>query len=32
MTFDQDGDALYVSNFGFGVPPGMGQIVRIDIQ
>ena len=32
MTFDPDGDALYVSNIGFGVPvPGAGQIVRIDI-
>lgn len=30
--FDPDGDALYVSNNGFGVPiPGAGQIVRIDI-
>lgn len=30
MTFDADGDALYVSNNGFGVPvPGAGQIVRI---
>ena len=32
MTFDPDGDALYVSNNGFGVPgPGAGQIVRLDI-
>jgi hypothetical protein len=32
MTFDPDGDALYVSNFGFGVPvPGAGQIVRVAI-
>ncbi|HEX6478921.1 MAG TPA: ScyD/ScyE family protein [Ktedonobacteraceae bacterium] len=32
MTFDPDGDELYVSNNGFGVPvPGAGQIVRIDI-
>ncbi len=28
MTFGPDG-ALYVSNIGFGVPPGAGQIVRI---
>lgn len=33
MTFDSDGDSLYVSNIGFGVPvPGAGQIVRIDIE
>ena len=32
MTFDPDGDALYVSNNGFGVPvAGAGQIVRIAI-
>jgi hypothetical protein len=32
MTFDPDGDSLYVSNNGFGVPvPGAGQIVRINI-
>lgn len=32
MTFDPDGDALYVSNNGFGVPvPGAGQIVEINI-
>jgi hypothetical protein len=32
MTFDPDGDALYVSNNGFGIPvPGAGQIVRIHI-
>ena len=32
MTFDPDGDELYVSNNGFGIPvPGAGQIVRIDI-
>jgi hypothetical protein len=31
MTFGPDG-ALYVSNFGFGVPvPGAGQIVRITV-
>ena len=28
MTFGPDG-ALYVSNIGFGAPPGAGQIVRI---
>jgi hypothetical protein len=32
MTFGPDGN-LYVSNFGFGVPvPGLGQIVRIDLD
>jgi hypothetical protein len=32
MTFGSDG-ALYVSNFGFGVPvPDIGQIVRIVIE
>jgi hypothetical protein len=32
MTFGPDG-ALYVSNFGFGVPvPGIGQVVRIDVS
>ncbi len=30
MTFGPDG-ALYVSNFGFGLPPGFGQIVRITL-
>jgi len=30
MTFGPDG-ALYVSNFGFGFPPGAGQVVRITI-
>jgi BON domain len=30
MTLGPDG-ALYVSNFSFGVPPGLGQIVRIDV-
>jgi hypothetical protein len=31
MTFGPDGE-LYVSNFGFGVPPvGLGQIVRITV-
>ena len=32
MTFDPDGDELYVSNNGFGVPvAGAGQIVRIPV-
>jgi hypothetical protein len=30
MTLGPDG-ALYVSNFSFGAPPGVGQIVRIEI-
>jgi hypothetical protein len=30
MTFGPDG-ALYVSNFGFGFPPGSGEIRRIEI-
>jgi hypothetical protein len=30
MTCGPDGN-LYVSNFGFGLPPGAGQIVRIDL-
>jgi hypothetical protein len=30
MTLGPDGN-LYVSNFGFGAPPGLGQIVRIDL-
>ena len=31
MTFGPDGK-LYVSNFGFGVPPvGLGQIMRITV-
>jgi hypothetical protein len=30
MTFGPDG-ALYVSNQGFGTPPGAGQIVRITV-
>jgi hypothetical protein len=29
MTFGPDGK-LYVSNFGFGAPPGSGQILQID--
>jgi hypothetical protein len=32
MTFDPDGDSLYVSNNGFTPGPGAGQIVRIDIE
>jgi len=31
LTFGPDGK-LYVSNFGFGLPPGMGQIVRVDVN
>jgi LPXTG-motif cell wall-anchored protein len=31
MTFGPDGK-LYVSNFGFGLPPGMGQVVRVDVN
>ena len=31
MTFGPDG-ALYVSNFGFGFPPGSGEIRRIEIM
>jgi hypothetical protein len=30
MTLGPDG-ALYVSNFGFGFPPGAGQVVRVPI-
>jgi sugar lactone lactonase YvrE len=30
MTFGPDG-LLYVSNNGFGLPAGAGQIVRIDV-
>ncbi|WP_165845808.1 ScyD/ScyE family protein [Streptacidiphilus pinicola] len=30
MTFGPD-DTLYVSNFGFGFPPGAGQVLRIDL-
>jgi hypothetical protein len=29
MTFGPDGD-LYISNLGFGAPPGAGEIVRVD--
>lgn len=31
MTFGPDG-ALYVSNMGFGFPPGMGQVLRFDFD
>jgi hypothetical protein len=31
MTFGPDG-GLYVSNFGFGLPPGAGQIWRFDVS
>jgi hypothetical protein len=31
MTYGRDGN-LYVSNFGFGAPPGAGQIVRVAIS
>jgi len=31
MAFGPDG-TLYVSNFGFGFPPGAGQIVTIDVS
>jgi hypothetical protein len=31
MTFGPDGN-LYVSNIGFGAPPGLGQVVRIDLS
>ena len=31
MTFGPDG-ALYVSNVGFGCPPGMGQVLRFDLD
>jgi hypothetical protein len=30
MTFSPQGD-LYISNFGFGFPPGSGQIVRVEL-
>jgi hypothetical protein len=30
MTFGPDGN-LYVSHFGFGFPPGAGQVVRIQV-
>jgi sugar lactone lactonase YvrE len=31
MTFGPDG-TLYVANYGFGFPPGAGQIVAIDVS
>jgi glucose/arabinose dehydrogenase len=31
MTFGDDG-MLYVSNFGFGFPPGAGQVVKVDVS
>jgi hypothetical protein len=31
MTYGPDGN-LYVSDFGFGTPPGTGQIVRIRLR
>jgi streptogramin lyase len=31
MTFGDDG-MLYVSNFGFGFPPGAGQVVTVDVS
>jgi sugar lactone lactonase YvrE len=31
MTFGDDGN-LYVSNFGFGFPPGAGQVVVVDMS
>jgi LPXTG-motif cell wall-anchored protein len=31
MSFGPDGK-LYMSNFGFGFPPGMGQVVRVDVN
>ena len=31
MTFGHDG-ALYVSNMGLGFPPGMGQVLRFDLD
>lgn len=31
MTFGPDG-ALYVSNVGFGYPPGMGQVLKFDLD
>jgi sugar lactone lactonase YvrE len=30
MTFGPDGN-LYVSHFGFGFPPGAGQVVRVEV-
>ncbi len=31
MTYGPDGN-LYVSNFGFGAPPGAGQIIRVNLR
>ena len=31
MTFGPDGSTLYVTNLGFGLPAGMGQIVTVKI-
>jgi hypothetical protein len=31
MTFGPDGN-LYVSNFGFGAPPGAGQVLKIELH
>jgi hypothetical protein len=31
MIFGPDG-MLYISNYGFGFPPGAGQIVRVDLS
>ena len=31
MTYGPDGN-LYVSNFGFGAPPGVGQIIRVHLR
>jgi hypothetical protein len=31
MTFSPDGTTLYITNFGFGFPPGAGQVVSIPV-
>jgi len=31
MTFSPGGSTLYVTNFGFGFPPGSGQVVSIQV-
>jgi len=31
MTIDPAGEVLYVSNYGFGFPPGAGQVVRVRV-
>jgi hypothetical protein len=31
MTFGSDGTTLYVTNLGFGFPPGSGQIVKVPV-